>query len=111
MIHGTSKTRDGTFSSCGESFQMVLFKKVYIKVKEKELNKIPIEILRKFELCIRVIEMEGIDVFRKMRGNRDEALIGKRKGQRSFRLNYAWRVIYTESSNGIVVVEITKHKY
>ena len=48
-------------------------------------------------------------------GYHDEALRGKRKGQRSIRLNRAYRAIYTIDKSGninfIEILEVNKHEY
>jgi len=52
---------------------------------------------------------------RKLPGYHDEPLKGDRKGQRSVRLNRAYRAIYEESEDGqltiITVLEVNKHDY
>ena len=65
------------------------------------------------------MEISGLETVRAIPGYHDEALKGKRTGQRSVRLNIAWRAIYTiekdESGEEIVrlvtVVEVSKHEY
>ena len=48
-------------------------------------------------------------------GFHDEPLKGKRQGQRSVRLNRAYRAIYVERGTGAVelieVLEVNKHEY
>jgi len=48
-------------------------------------------------------------------GYHDEPLKGDRRGQRSVRLNRAYRVIYEENDQGdivvILVLEVSKHGY
>ncbi len=45
----------------------------------------------------------------------DEPLQGNRRGQRSIRLNQAYRAIYLETSDGdlelVEIIEVTKHEY
>jgi proteic killer suppression protein len=57
----------------------------------------------------------GLPAVRKISGFHDEPLKGKRKGQRSIRLNKAWRAIYRVAKPGIInlvlVEEISKHEY
>lgn len=52
---------------------------------------------------------------RKVPGFHDEPLKGDRKGQRSIRLNRAYRAIYVVSKGGAVelvsVEEVSKHDY
>jgi len=57
----------------------------------------------------------GLEEVRKLSGYHDEPLKGERKGQRSVRLNRAYRVIYSEDKNGEIhivnILEISKHEY
>jgi toxin HigB-1 len=52
---------------------------------------------------------------RKLSGYHDEPLKGNRLGQRSIRLNKAYRAIYMEEIDGtvnlIVIEEVNKHEY
>jgi len=52
---------------------------------------------------------------RKLRGYHDEPLKGKRKGQRSIRLNRAYRLIYEQDTSEelvvVAVLEVSKHEY
>jgi proteic killer suppression protein len=48
---------------------------------------------------------------RRIPGYHDEPLKGKRKSQRSVRLNRSYRLIYTESDMTILVLEVNKHEY
>ncbi len=52
---------------------------------------------------------------RKIPGYQDEPLKGKRKGQRSIRLNVAYRAIYIVNKTGVVnfveIQEVNKHEY
>lgn len=66
-------------------------------------------------LWIDAIERLGIEEVRKIPGFHDEPLKGNRKGQRSIRLNKAYRAIYIESRDTrvhiISIIEVTKHGY
>ena len=57
----------------------------------------------------------GLDSVRKIKGFHDEPLKGKRSGQRSIRLNKAYRAIYTIGQDGgveiVEVQEVSKHEY
>jgi proteic killer suppression protein len=61
------------------------------------------------------VETLGLPEVRKARAYHDEPLKGQRTGQRSVRLNRAYRVIYAESEWGSIVVvgvlEVNKHDY
>ena len=81
----------------------------------KQLDKIPEVIVRKFRLWVALVEESGIREVRKSKGLHDEPLKGKRLGQRSVRLNRAYRAIYRESKTGdleiVEVLEVNKHEY
>lgn len=52
---------------------------------------------------------------RKIPGFHDEPLLGKRKGQRSIRLNIAYRAIYVIDKEDVIqfvdILEVNKHDY
>jgi proteic killer suppression protein len=85
------------------------------KLVEKQLGRIPDVIVRKFRIWVGLVEASGLLAVRKCKGFHDEALKGDRKGQRSVRLNRAYRAIYIERENGelelIEVLEVNKHDY
>ena len=62
-----------------------------------------------------LVEESGIREVRKFKGFHDEPLKGSRRGQRSVRLNKAYRAIYVEHEEGeielIEVLEVNKHEY
>lgn len=80
---------------------------------EKDLSKLPIHILNKLRMWVDMVNHNGIMEVRKISGFHDEPLSGDRKGQRSIRLNKAYRAIYTEDKNTIkvTVIEVNKHEY
>ena len=61
------------------------------------------------------MELQGVWEVRKLPGYHDEPLKGDRRGQRSIRLNRAYRLIYEEDEHGevlvIAVMEVNKHEY
>lgn len=59
------------------------------------------------------MEEEGLREVRKRPGFHDEPLKGLRKGQRSVRLNQAYRLIYREVKGHleILLLEVSKHAY
>ena len=80
----------------------------------KDLRKLPKVILDKLQSWIEAIEIEGLREVRKLSGFHDEPLKGKRKGQRSIRLNKSYRAIYTirnEKIEFILIEEVNKHDY
>ncbi len=85
------------------------------KFADKQLKKLPSNIVAAFWTWVKTVELDGIRNTRKLSGYHDEPLKGDRKGQRSIRLNKAYRVIYEETSSGnvilIAVQEINKHEY
>jgi toxin HigB-1 len=85
------------------------------KAVEKDLGRLPDVIARKFRIWVALVEESGVRETRKRSGFRDEPLKGKRQGQRSVRLNRAYRVIYVERASGeielIEVLEVNKHEY
>ncbi len=85
------------------------------KFADKQLKKLPSNIVAAFWTWVKTVELDGIRNTRKLSGYHDEPLKGDRKGQRSIRLNKAYRVIYEETNSGniilIAVQEINKHEY
>ena len=82
---------------------------------EKQLSKVPEHIQRKFRAWAQAVEEDGLPVVRRLPGFHDEPLKGVRTGQRSIRLNRAYRAIYVERSNDDIelvdVIEVNKHEY
>lgn len=80
---------------------------------DKELKKIPEHLRKKFMFWVFMVESEGLLEIRKHKGYHDEALKGDRKGQRSIRLNKAYRAIYKETKSHIeiLMLEVNKHEY
>jgi proteic killer suppression protein len=60
-----------------------------------------------------MVENQGLSEVRKHKGFHDESLVGDRKGQRSIRLNKAYRAIYKEVDGTveILMLEVNKHEY
>ena len=79
----------------------------------KNFKKIPIEVIKRYEIWKRIVEIEGIFGLRFVKGFYDEPLKGDWNGFRSSRLNIKCRVIY--SVNGeefeVYVIDINPHKY
>ncbi len=80
---------------------------------EKQLERVPEAILVKTIFWIGLVENLGLREVRKRPGYHDEPLVGLRKGQRSVRLNQAYRLIYKEVHEHleILLLEVTKHEY
>ena len=85
------------------------------KQAERDLRRVPSYIAEKFQLWADLVENEGLQAARKIPSFHDEPLRGKRKGQRSIRLNKVYRAIYLERCGGtlelIEVQEVNKHDY
>jgi len=87
---------------------------VLSKKAEKDLQKVPLFILDKFSFWVDSITEIGLHETSKAKGFHDEPLKGKRKGQRSIRLNKAYRAIYKlslEKIEFVEVLEVNKHDY
>ena len=87
---------------------------------QKQLKRVPRQILRKFEGWVVLVTEEGIEAARKIPGYHDEPLSGDRLGQRSIRLNRSYRAIYEECQADddeslvvefISVEEVMNHDY
>lgn len=79
----------------------------------KDLKRLPIVIRKHYEVWKRVVELDGPQGLRAIKGYHDEALKGKWEGYRSSRLNRQWRVIYKieAASFEVFVVEVNPHEY
>ncbi len=88
---------------------------VLSKSAEKSLKKVPYYINVKLLAWIDSVMNEGLDVVRRIPGYHDEPLKGNRLGQRSIRLNKAYRAIYEVNAEDeleiIEVVDVNKHDY
>jgi proteic killer suppression protein len=91
------------------------YKVSWNKGVDKALAKVPSFIRDKFIAWAMVVERVGLTEVRKLSGYHDEPLKGTRKGQRSIRLNRAYRAIYIEHEDGkihiVEVIEVSKHEY
>lgn len=84
-------------------------------VARKQLVRLPEHIVRKFALWTDLVEFEGLQAARSIRGFRDHPLTGVWRGYRAVRLNDAYRAIYIVRKDGSVetvhVEEVNKHDY
>ena len=80
---------------------------------DKQLEKVPAFIKKKALFWIFLVETSGISEVMKSSGFHDEGLKGERKGQRSVRLNRAYRLIYyvVQDRVHIELLEVHKHDY
>jgi proteic killer suppression protein len=92
-----------------------MWRVIWSEKVEKALRKVPIHIALKFRAWALAVEEDGLPSVRKLPGFHDEPLRGTRQGQRSIRLNRAYRAIYVERPGGEVelveVIEVNKHEY
>jgi len=79
----------------------------------KSLKTTPLRIRKEYEIWKRIVELQGIQGLREMKGYHDEALKGEWKGFRSSRLSLQWRVIYKVEAKEleIYVIDVNAHKY
>jgi len=87
----------------------ILEKKSLLKI----ILKLPIKVVKHYELWKRIVELEGPTGLKKIKGFHDEALKGKWKGFRSSRLTKQWRIIYCIEKNKLeaYVIDINAHDY
>jgi plasmid maintenance system killer protein len=80
---------------------------------DKIINKLPLQVIKKYQLWKDIVFRHGPDKLKEFKGFNDEKLKGDRKLQRSSRLNLQYRVIYQIDKNTITVyvIEISPHKY
>jgi proteic killer suppression protein len=80
---------------------------------EKDLKKVPDFIQKKVLFWIFLVETQGLSETMKLKGYHDEPLKGQRAGQRSVRMNRAYRLIYRLIDNKIKIelLEVNKHDY
>ena len=90
---------------------------IFNKKAKKDLVKLPESIIDRLLAWVEMIEEQGLNVVREIKGFHDEPLKGKRRGQRLIRLNRAYRVIYIQYDYGVIelnyvgVMEVNKHVY
>jgi len=79
----------------------------------KTIHKIPRRILKFYELWKRIVELEGPQGLRFVKGFHDESLKGQWQGFRSSRLSLQWRVIYKCENKQceVLVIDINAHDY
>jgi len=88
---------------------IILEKRNVVKVLEKA----PKEIVVRYEAWKRIVELQGPEGLRQIKGFHDEQLKGKWVGFRSSRLGIQWRVIYLVEGDSleVLVIELTPHDY
>ncbi len=92
-----------------------MWKDYWSKAVDKDLDRLPEFIQQKFRSWVVAVERDGMLSVRQLKGFHDEPLRGERAGQRSVRLNRAYRVFYFERQDGQIhiaqVIEVNKHEY
>lgn len=83
------------------------------KAFEKQLAKVPDFIRKKVIFWVFLVESNGLAEVMKSPGFHDEPLKGDRRGQRSVRMNKAYRLIYRviQDRINIELLEVHKHDY
>lgn len=85
------------------------------RAAEKQMKKVPVHIREAVVVWAHSVEEDGMRATRRLPGYHDEPLTGTRRGQRSVRLNRAYRLIYDEHDDGSItvvqVLEVSKHEY
>jgi proteic killer suppression protein len=83
------------------------------KAFEKQLSRVPDFIRKKVIFWVFMVETNGLSEVMKSKGFHDEPLKGERKGQRSVRMNKAYRLIYRVIQDRIHIdlLEVHKHDY
>lgn len=82
---------------------------------DKQIDKIPDHISANLFSWVDDVKKNGLEEVRKWPSYHDEPLKGKRRGQRSIRLNRAYRAIYEIRKGSLIefvkVKEVSKHEY
>jgi addiction module RelE/StbE family toxin len=80
---------------------------------ERQLNRLPQNILQRYEIWKEILSVSGPQGLRRIRGFKDEALRGDWKGHRSSRLSQQHRVIYRVERDlvRVEVVSVNPHDY
>lgn len=90
---------------------MEIYKVVLSEKAKDNLQKIPAYIIYKLQLWVDGVKERRLDEMRKIPGFHDEPL----KGQRSIRLNKAYRAMYVIKIDGSIefveIIEVNKHEY
>lgn len=94
---------------------MDIFDVIISKYVEKQLRQVPSHVVLKLQGWIDGVKEQGLREIRKRPGYHDEPLKGQRVGERSIRLNKAYRAIYTiekdETIQFVEIQEVNKHEY
>lgn len=82
-------------------------------LKALKLKKIPVEIRKNYLAWKRIVELEGPQGLKLIKGFHDENLRGEWAGFRSSGLNRQWRVIYQIDKDKLIVyvIGVNPHTY
>lgn len=82
---------------------------------KKQIKRLPCRVVDKLLAWVEAVQLKGLEEVRKSPGFHDEALKGKRRGQRSIRLSLHYRAIYQIHKDShlefVSVEEVNKHAY
>jgi proteic killer suppression protein len=85
------------------------------KTAIKQLEKTPTHIKENLYKWVQQVKLLGLSKVKKIKGYHDEPLKGERIGQRSIRLNKAYRAIYVIQKDKTIkfaaIQEVNKHDY
>ncbi len=83
------------------------------KVAEKNIDKLPKNILEKYEFWRNIVQVSGPEGLKEFKGFKDHALKGDWVGHRSSYLNASYRVIYLidKSEVKVFVIDVNNHDY
>ena len=79
----------------------------------KIIKELPKNVLKHYEVWKRIVELQGPQGLRLIKGFHDEALGGNWKGFRSSRLTKHWRVFYMVEHTilKVYVIDVNHHDY
>ena len=80
---------------------------------DRKLARLPNDVLKRYEKWKDIVRISGPSGLRSIRGFQDENLRGERRGCRSSRLGYKYRIIYRVEAARIrvLVLDLTAHDY
>jgi proteic killer suppression protein len=85
------------------------------KQAKKSLLSCPLQVQKKLRVWVASVQQLGLEEARRAPGYHDEPVRGDRVGQRSIRLNAAYRAFYVMRADGTVefaeVIDVNKHEY
>jgi toxin HigB-1 len=94
---------------------MEIYTVILSRQAKSDLKKVPAYISKKLGSWIDIVSHDGLFETRKIKGYHDEPLKGNRAGQRSIRLNKAYRAIYLIKKNNetelVSIEEVNNHEY